>query len=133
MMQRGTLLQISCSSRFADGPHNLKFALFICTDETGVVYIILLYCTDTILNEMPRYMERKAARACAWEHADGAIPSFVSDEYAVVLSLRILLWKAVRNNVMKHGTLSPLKLFRNALQVYYSNTKGRWTGRLNSG
>lgn len=65
-----------------------NFTIYICTGETGAVYKILLYCPDTVLNDMRRYMATNAARVFAWAHEYGSIPPFVSDEDSFVLSSR---------------------------------------------
>lgn len=85
-----------------------SYSIYIFIGQAGVVYTIRLYCLDTMLNGMRRYLETNAVRVCACLHDDGSIPSFVSDEDAVVLSSIIHLWKSVLNHALQHGPLKPL-------------------------
>lgn len=109
------LMQMVCVSS--------QYLLYVAASESGIAYIVLVYCEHDVLKQCERVMKEKCA-CFSWIHdATVVYPSFVKSDTRRLIKSRLPLWKLINEHVYEKGPLPPLKLFKHSVQSFYSKLK----------
>lgn len=84
----------------------------------------MLYCPDITLLLLENCMAQITERVCGLENNGEEVPEFSTNRDREHLLSRLFLWLTVNTQVVTNIPMDPVKLFRHALQVYYSKSKG---------
>lgn len=102
-----------------------QFAVYIMASETGVLYTVVMRVSDAMKVVCLETLKRVSDPVVTWaQMADGSIPYFAPRGCFDILRSRWSFWKVVNEHVKANGPFRPLKLFKHAIQSFYSKTKG---------
>lgn len=101
------------------------FAMYVVASETGVMYTVVAKVPAHLREICRNSLNAVAEGIVRWAHEpDGSIPSFVAVQEREVVRTRWEFWKVVNDHVKSKGPFRPLKVFKHAMQSFYSKTKG---------
>lgn len=101
-----------------------NFEVYLCTEESGVVFKIPLYCSPELLDRMKEALLEMAKPISRWTHEGRCILDLAQRKEQCALESHLHLWTAVNNYVLEKGPLHPVNLLRHSLKDLYSKTKG---------
>jgi hypothetical protein len=59
-----------------------------------------------------------------WAHISNDVPYFASSDTKKKLLSKLHFWRTVKDHILEHGALLPVKIFKHGTQSFYSKTKG---------
>lgn len=105
-----------------------SYSLFVSASESCVCFSVILHLPDPIQSLLEFIMSR-LSDIVSWAHvgsdedAHRNIPEGLDATNRKIIESNLLFWRQVNERVRLHGPFPPLKLFKNAVQTFYSKTK----------
>ena len=103
---------------------SVNLVVYVSAAEVGIMYIVVVRCTNSALKLCESALRRGAEKAVSWAHKeDPVLPQFADPASTHTLLGRLSFWQKVNSHVKEHDAFLPLKLFRHGTQSLYSKTK----------
>ena len=112
-----------------------NYCFYVSAAETGILYVLVCYCSDFVLRECERRLEEIAGSLVSWPYTEADEVSEKPDpEMRKIAESRICFWRLVNEHFRKHDTLYlPVKIFTHGVQTLYSKKKAESMVELNLG
>lgn len=102
-----------------------NFSIYVCTAEVCILSLILLQCATRALTVLRTGLSTTRSRYAEWGHTSRqVVPAFCLPDEKVIVQNKLPFWTLVNTYVISHGPMRPVLVLRNALQAFFSRTKG---------
>lgn len=105
-----------------------SYAMFISASESCICFAVILKFPDHIQTLVKTVM-LNISESVSWAHAETyqdaqrRIPEGIALSERKIVESNLVFWHQVNARVTSVGPFPPLKLFKNAVQTFYSKTK----------
>jgi hypothetical protein len=102
------------------------FAVYVSASETGIMFVLVIRGFQPRLDAWKQSLLSTDRPLVEWAHesATATVPGFADAGAKDLLESGVKFWRLINGNVLEHGPLPPVKVFKHGIQSLYSKTKG---------
>ena len=108
---------------------SMQYCVFVMPGKPGIFDTVIIRCPDIVDITCRSALISTVEPIVLWAHENNpTVPNFTSNDKKKTVSTRPKLWKVFNDYVKCNRIFVALKLFKHALQSFYSKTKSSLDG-----